>query len=228
MDQLITLVATTAEEVKHGVYYSVQHTYTETADESSQQVNDEVQLDGIFAHGENSDTCTKQAGEILDEQADKAHCHCDEGRFLIADFYKHVAGRDSHKQIGQEVHHITHHTQGIGTGIFIFPDSTKRSSQIGHERDHRKQKEHRNDCDEITVLFFVVSWFFFSFKSVYKEFIIYLRFQIYRWLFADIRLQAGEWLKENAACWGCRGSIELRNIPRFWQGMLLHELLQTH
>jgi hypothetical protein len=58
-----------------------------------------------------------------------------------------VTGGDTHKQISEEVHHISEHTCPF---VIIFPYRADRSCEIGNKRNHREDKEHRNNCYPVT------------------------------------------------------------------------------
>ena len=146
LQKLVALVAAAAQEVEHGVDDRVEHADAEAADEGAEQVNDEVELEGdALAHVADGDVGTDDAGEVLHEETRGTDGHGDEGRLLVTDAHEHAAGRDTHEEVGQEVHHVTHHAERIGTGVLVFPDSTDGGREIRDERDHREEKEHRDD-----------------------------------------------------------------------------------
>ena len=41
----------------------------------------------------------------------------------------------------------------------LFSKSFRKVRKISDERDHRKKKEHRNNCDEIAILFLLIHGF---------------------------------------------------------------------
>ena len=61
LNELVTTVTTATEQVQHWVYHRVKHTYAETADECTQQINDEVEANCARAECEYWDVVTEDA-----------------------------------------------------------------------------------------------------------------------------------------------------------------------
>ena len=119
LNELVTFVSTTAKEVQHGVYYSVKHTYAETANESAKQIN----VDGRALQ-------ELEAGEVLDADADEADCQCNQSGLLVTNLDEHLTCRNTHEQISQEVHQVTSHTCPF---ILVLPNGAKWCGHVGYE-----------------------------------------------------------------------------------------------
>ena len=137
--------APAAQQLQHRIDHSVEHADGEAADESTEEIDDEVGREGAY-----------HAGEELDENAEEAHRDGDQGGLLIAETGQHVAGRDAHDGISQEVHHVAHHAEGVGAGDLRLhlPDIADRSCQVRHERDHSEKEDHHENRHERAFLLF--------------------------------------------------------------------------
>ena len=150
LDELVTTVTTTTQNVEHGVHHGVEHTDAETADEGTQQVNQQVEGNGNVVVGEYIGSSSGDARQVLKCESHNTHDKGDEGGLLITIFNKHLTSRDAHEQIGSKVHQVT---PRLGKGIGEAPDVAKRGTHIGDERNHRKDKAHRDDGYYLGVVF---------------------------------------------------------------------------
>ena len=93
-------------------------------------------------------------GKKLDEHASEAKGNSHQGSFLIADALQHLSGRNAHKQISQEVHHVAKHSQCVGAFEcrLVFPDDTDRSGEIRDKGDHSEEEDHGHDGDRTPFL----------------------------------------------------------------------------
>ena len=159
LEQLVAFVAAAAEDVEHRIDDRVQHADAESADERTQQIDDVVEFDYGFMVGEQFGTGTEAAGEVLCEQTDDTHAHGDEGSLFVTDAYEHVARRNAHEKIGQEVHHVAHHAE---SGVLAFPDGAHRGGQVRDERDHREEEEHHDDRQGTILLLLLCHFYWYS------------------------------------------------------------------
>ena len=141
LEQLVALRSAAADEVQHRVDDRIQHTDAKTADERAQQVD-----------GEAGDTGA-ETGEVLNDQAHDTDRDGDQRRLLVADLGQHVSGGDTHEEVSQEVHEVTHETERriVSYSIVHCPDVADRGSHVGYECNHREEEEHRDDGHEIGV-----------------------------------------------------------------------------
>ncbi len=137
LDVLVALVAAAAEEVQHRVHHGVEHAHAEAAHEGTEEV-----------HVNGAATQEATAGEPLDHNAHETGRQGDEGGLLVTHLEEHLARRDTHEQVGGEVHHVAHHA---GPAVLALPDVAERGSHVGHEGDHREDEAHRDDGHQIGV-----------------------------------------------------------------------------
>ncbi len=150
--KLVARVAAAAEKVEHGVNHGVEHTYAETADKRAKEVDIEVEGNCCAAYGPKGDVGTYNTRQPLYKKTGHAHSHGPESCFLITDACKEVAGRNTHKEIGCEVHHVAHHAEHGVAFKFVAPYRADGGGEIGYERNHRKEEEHGNDSHYVTSL----------------------------------------------------------------------------
>ena len=156
LNQLVTFVTATTEQVQHGVYHGVEHTYAETADEGTQQIDNQVQIHLLSPYGEESRIGTHNTRQILNKEAHETYGHSRKSCFLVTDFHQHRTRRYTHKQIGQKVHHVTHHA---GPRILVTPDKSKRCRQISDESNHCKQEHHCDNGNNFPLVFLICTHF---------------------------------------------------------------------
>ncbi len=128
--ELVAAVTAAAQDVEHRVDDRVEHADAEAANEGAKEVDEEVERNGLAVIAHYLDVVAEDAGRILYEKACYADNERDERRLLIADLGKHLAGGNSHEEIGCEVHHVAHH---LGPFVLHSPDVAKRSSHVRHE-----------------------------------------------------------------------------------------------
>ena len=119
--------------------------------------SDEIEVDGELVHREEDRTGAPAARQVLREKAGDTDDHGNERSLLVTDPHDHVAGRNTHEEVGQEVHHVTHHAESVRPLVGVAPDGADRRCKVGHERNHRKEEEHgdhRNDGQLVTVVLF--------------------------------------------------------------------------
>ena len=125
MYQLVALVPATAQNIEHRIHDRIQHTHAEPADECTEQIDKEVEAYGKFHRHGNA---------VLVHTA----VHREKNRI------------DSH-DTRQVLHGQTYNAYGHSPQCcFFIPDG---GGQIGYERYHRKNEEHRDDSNNISVLF---------------------------------------------------------------------------
>ena len=149
LDILVGTLA--AQEFEHRVHHGVEHAHGEAGDEGAQQIDEEV-----GGKAGDSAAYADDAGEELDEHAQETDGDGDKSGFLITILGEHLAGRDTHDGVCQEVHHVTHHAPEVGAfdaGLH-FPDIADRSGQVGHEGNHAEQENHSHDGNDAAVTFF--------------------------------------------------------------------------
>ena len=137
-----------AEKLEHGVHHGVEHADGEAAYECTCKIHEEACGNTGAAHG-------NHAGQELDEYADETDRNCDKRGFLVTVLCEHVSCGDAHEGVSEEIHHVTHHTKGVGAldaGLHL-PDVADRGGQIGDEGDHTEEEDHRQYCNEIAVAF---------------------------------------------------------------------------
>ena len=85
LNQLVTGVTATAEEVEHGVHHAVEDSHAEAGDESAQEVHAEDESEVV--------TVVKEAAQPLNEQTHTTDDETDECRFLVTEFgNQHTCG----------------------------------------------------------------------------------------------------------------------------------------
>ena len=118
LDKLITLVSTTTEEVEHGVYHTVQNTHAETGNECTGKVNAKDKTE-IFL-------CVELAAEPLDANAYNADSKTDKSSLLVAELGNKHTGRNTHKEISNEVSVVTDLGEDIGYFALILNNGCHR------------------------------------------------------------------------------------------------------
>ena len=106
LDELVTLVAATTEEVEHGVNNAVEDTHAETSDKGTGEVNAEYETEVTFS--------VNLAAEPLDENTGSADGEADESSLLVAELGDEHAGGDTHDEVGDEVAVVTNLGEHIG------------------------------------------------------------------------------------------------------------------
>ena len=163
--QLVAFVPATAQNIEHRIHDRIQHTHAEPADECTEQIDKEVEAYGKFhrhgnavlvhtaVHREKNRIGSHDTRQVLHGQTYNAYGHSPQCCFFIPDFYQQVTGRDTHKKVSKEIHHVSHHTQYAIALELMSPYRADGGGQIGYERYHRKDEEHRDDSNNISVLF---------------------------------------------------------------------------
>ena len=95
----------------------------------------------------------------MNEKTDYAHCHGPQCGLFITDFYEKVSCRDTHEEVGEEVHHVAHHAE---SGVLAFPDGAHRGGQVRDERDHREEEEHHDDRQGTILLLLLCHFYWYS------------------------------------------------------------------
>ena len=130
LDQLVTLVATTTKQVQHGVNHGIQHTYAETADKCTKQIDDEVPSYHLSVVGKGGCIGTKEAGEVLDEEANGTNSQSYQSGSFITILHNHFTSGNTHEEVCRKVHHITHHASPC---VGVTPDVTEGSGHVGYK-----------------------------------------------------------------------------------------------
>ena len=105
------------------------------------------------------------AGKELDEDTEEAKGDSHQCRLLVADALQHLSGRNTHEQISQEIHHVSKHSQCVGTfecGL-VLPDDTDRSGEIRDEGDHSEEEDHGHDGDRTPFLIVLLHFSYLCF-----------------------------------------------------------------
>lgn len=103
LDELVAFVATAAQEVEHGVDYSVEHADAEAADQSAEQVDEQVES-GRCSAVDDDYVSADYARQELDTKADSADSEGDKRGFLVSVTDEHVACGYTHEEVCGEVH----------------------------------------------------------------------------------------------------------------------------
>ena len=77
LDELVSFIATTAKDVEHRVYHSVQHAHAKTGDERTCKVNTKSHIDGFGL-----------SAQPLNEDTDNSYKQGDESCLFVADFFQ--------------------------------------------------------------------------------------------------------------------------------------------
>ena len=145
LDQLVTLVAATTEGVKHRVDNAVEDTHAEAGDESTDEVNGE-HTGEVALH-------VHLAAEPLDEDTKHTDSKTDEGCLLVAKLVdEHTCG-DTHYEIGNEVAVVTNLCENVRDFALVLDDGCHRCTEVGHEGNHCKQRNHNDDGCPLLFLF---------------------------------------------------------------------------
>ena len=138
LNQLVTGVTATAEEVEHGVHHAVEDSHAETGDESAQEVNTEDESEVV--------TVVKEAAQPLNEQTDTTDDETDECSLLLTIFGDQHTRGDTHHKISDEVTVVTdlceyiRHTAGL-----VFNDGRHRRAQVCDEGNHGEESNHHDN-----------------------------------------------------------------------------------
>ena len=86
--------------------------------------------------------------EVLQGKTYDTYEQGSESSFLIAYFLQQHTRRNTHEEVGHEVHQVTPRS---GELIFEAPDVAKGSSHVRDEADHREDETHGDNRHEVGV-----------------------------------------------------------------------------
>ena len=107
LDELVALVATTAEEVEHGVHDRVEDAHAAAGDEGTDEI------DGHAA----------PTREPLDDDTRDTDGEAKEGRLLVAVLLNTHASGETHHQVSHEVAIVADHSHEVGGSKLVFHDN---------------------------------------------------------------------------------------------------------
>ena len=139
LDELVSAVAAAAESVQHGIHHDIEHAHGEACHECAEHIYQET---------------LQIAGEELDAHADEADgngCKCGE---LIALAFEDEARRDAHAGVCDEVGEGAELGKGLAGAELVGDDHAHGTCEVGHERNHKEQREHHHDDRGVVLLFF--------------------------------------------------------------------------
>ena len=139
LDELVALVATTAQTVEHGVDNSVEQAHTETGNEGTDEI-----------YGETAN----QTRTELDAHTDKSYSHGNEGGDFIAAFLQEVASGYTHDGIGNEIGKNAQSTLPVGNGELVFQNIAHGGGEVGDEGYHAEEQYHHHNGDKIVLFLF--------------------------------------------------------------------------
>ena len=145
LDELVSFVSAATEAIEHGIDYGVEQAHGEACDKGTEQINRET-----FG----------KSRKQLDTYAGEAYAYGDKGCFLVTPLLQHLAGRNTHDGIGDEVGKDAESAQKVGCTKLALEDITHGRGQIGDEGDHAEEQDHHDDRDGIGLFLFHFSFFF--------------------------------------------------------------------
>ena len=142
-----------AQRIEHGVDHRIEHTHRETRNEGADQIDAEA------GH---------QTRKIGDADADEAYGHGSERRLLVADALEHQARRQTHEGVGDEIGRVAELRHEVRRAELVLDDDSHRVLEPRHEGDHRKEREHHRNGQNVV--------FFLCFHKVFQ--IGFLRYRL--------------------------------------------------
>ena len=153
LHELVAAVAAAAQRIEHGVDHRIEHTHRETRNEGADQIDAET------GH---------QTRKIRDADADEAYGHGSERRLLVADALEHQARRQTHEGVGDEIGRVAELRHEVRRAELVLDDDSHRVLEPRHEGDHRKEREHHRNGQNVV--------FFLCFHKVFQ--IGFLRYRL--------------------------------------------------
>ena len=140
LNELVALVAATAEKVQHGVDNAVQDTHCQTSDESTEQVNAEYDADvGAVA-------CIDETAAPLNQDAYDTDSKTDESGLLVAELGNQHTSGNTHHEVSDEVTDVANLSKCITDFALVLDDCCHRSTEVRHEGNHCEECNHHDNC----------------------------------------------------------------------------------
>ena len=137
LNQLVARVATTAQQVQHGVNHTVQDSHAETGNQGTNKVNTEHQTKVLLG--------VELTAQPLDKDTNDTYYQTDEGSLLVTELgNKHTSG-NTHEEVSEEVAVVANLCKNVRNLTLVLDDGCHGCTQVCHEGNHSEERNHHNN-----------------------------------------------------------------------------------